>query len=142
MKPLSILKKSFCYSCYGFCIMTLLYSLIMYWIDSYAHMYSLTVLLFFPFCFSLVFSAIWLRYSKMKFPVRCLIHYIVTMLACWFFIISPHSSAFLFSPAGIIGILAALTLVYAVIVLIVFIIKSNKRKKANQKIEYKNVYKK
>ena len=135
-----IFKKSLSYSCYGFCALTLLYSVAMYLINGDANMYPLVIALFFPFCFCLIFAWKMLKDAKLNLLLSFIIHFAVTMLSFWFFICYPHRAAFE-TGVGLIGIFTIVSVIYTIISVIGFVIYSAKKRKENAKKEYKSVYK-
>lgn len=143
MKFLSSFKRSFCHACYAFCIMTLLYSFIMFLIEKDAYISSLVVFLFWPFWFFVLFALDLVTKSRLYGSIRFLLHYAITMLSLWFFILYPHRSSFA-SGAGLIGIFAGATLLYIILAITraIFAKKFGKNQKETEKKPYKNVYKK
>ena len=133
------LKKSLRLACYGFCVLTLLYSLIMLAAnDTYATMSVLVVTLFYPFCFVIVFVNELLRKSRLNILIHALLHYVTTLLAFWLCICFPHRAS-LTGASGTV-LFAAVTIIYAIGTLIVSKYSEDKKKKAEHKAEYKNVY--
>lgn len=135
----SALKKSLRISCYGFCAMTLLYSLIMLAAyDTHASMSVLTVLLFYPFCFIIIFVNEWMRGSRLNGLLCATLRYIAIITAFGLCICLPNYSS-LTGASGTV-LFAAVTVIYVIGALIASQYSADKKKKADRKAEYKNVY--
>lgn len=134
----SILKKAISLACYGFCVLTLLYSFIMLCVhDSEASMSVLVVFLFFPFCFSMTFVDGLLRASKLGGGVRTLLLYVTFLVSFVLLICLPHKAAL--SGASLLVLLVAASLIYGIgFLLYTWVILP---KKQSQKSDYVSVYK-
>lgn len=135
----SAFKKSLRVSCYGFCAMTLLYSLIMLALyDTYASMSVITVMLFCPFCFIIAFANELMRGSRIHGFVRAIIRYLAIMAAFGLCICLPNRASLSGASATILFV--AVTVIYIIGAMITLKYNTNIKKKDEQKAEYKNVY--
>ena len=133
------LKKALKQACYVFCILTLLYSLVMLAVyDTNANMSVFTVLLFYPL--SLVFTICngWLAKKRWNNLAKHLIRYIVLIIDIVLFICLPQAAS-ISSSSGLI-LFVLITLVYVITSIIIASIKAKVQRKLDKKTEYKNVY--
>ena len=136
MSSSSILKRAFALACYGFCALTLLYSLVMIGVyDTQANMSVFTVLLFYPFCFSIALANEFLKKGKISGFVGAIVRYVIFLVAAGLFICLPHKEAISGTAALILFFL--FTVVYILITLILSLFFTSKKKSE----EYVNVYK-
>lgn len=133
------LKNALKQACYVFCILTLLYSLIMLAVyDTEANMSVFTVLLFYPL--SLVFTLCngWLATKRWNNLAKALIRYVVLVVDIALFICLPQASS-INSTSGLI-LFALITLIYVITSMIMVSIKAKVQRKQDKKAEYKSVY--
>ena len=135
-----ILKRALTNACYGFCGLTLLYSLVMIGkYDTEANMSVFTVLLFYPLCLSIALANGILHGKKMSGFLCALIRYIVFLVSVWLFICLPHRATITGTVALILFFV--FTLFYVIGSLIFTLCFSSKRKNDGTNAQYVNVYK-
>ena len=135
-----ILKRALTNACYGFCGLTLLYSLVMIGkYDAEANMSVFTVLLFYPLCLSIALANGILRSGNISGFSRAMIRYIVFLVSVGLFICLPHKETITGTVALILFFI--FTLLYVASSLIFSLCFSNKRKNGTSKAQYTSVYK-
>ena len=134
------LKRALATACYGFCALTLLYSLIMLGIyDANAHMSVFTVLLFYPFCFTMTLTNELLKEKATNGFFKALIRYTVFLLAVSLFICFPHRQTITGTVAVILFFV--FTVLYILIALLNVWLFSGKKPENSNAAEYTAVYK-
>ena len=135
----SALKTSLRVACYFFCALTLAYSLIMLvQNNSNAAMSVITVFLFYPFSFIIVFSNLLLRGSKINGFFRELLRYLAFILALILCIGLPHRAALTGASSTIL--IVFITIVYIICRFVTIKCKTTEARKETQKAEYQSVY--
>ena len=136
MSSPSMLKRALSFACYGFCALTLLYSLVMIGVyDTEANMSVFTVLLFYPFCFSIALTNEFLKKGKKSRAFGAIVRYVVFLVAAGLFICLPHKETI--SGTAALILFFVFTVVYILGSLILSLFFTSKKERE----EYVSVYK-
>ena len=136
----AVLKKALSSACYGFCLLTLIYSLVMIGVyDADANMSVFTVLLFFPLCFVISVVNGLLRNSSLSGFARAIIRYIALLTSCSLFIFLPQKASL--NGNSVLLLIFIITIFYIIGSLLYAWIAPSHKKKADKDSAYENVYK-
>lgn len=136
----STFKRALSHACYGFCALTLLYSLVMIGVyDTKANMSVLVVLLFYPLCFTISFVNSLLQKSSMSGFATSLVRYATVLVSIGIFVLLPHKQAL--SKTSLLILFFAITILYAIGSLLFAWLASGKKKETANASEYVSVYK-
>ena len=136
----TVLKKALAYACYGFCGLTLLYSLVMIGVyDTDANMSVFVVLLFYPFCFAISLANEMLLNSKLSNFARALVRYVVCLASAFLFICLPHKETINATVALILFFF--FTLLYVLCSVVYALCFSPRKKPSKDGAQYVSVYK-
>lgn len=128
-KIIELLKKS----CYGFCVLTILYTILMmitYNRDEGVYLSAVTLFLFFPLCFLWAFAADIKRNDRISGALGNLLHYGIVTAATLLCLYLPHAGG-ITRPSTHIVVFFFWTVGYIVVRLIISFIykKIDKNKK-------------
>ena len=136
----SMLKRAITNACFGFCVLTLLYSLVMIGVyNTEANMSVFTVLLFYPLCFSISFVNCLLQKSSASPFGKAILRYFAFLVSIGLFICLPHKEAITSSVLVILFFI--ITVLYVLTSLIYAWLFSGRKTKNGNDTEYVNVYK-
>lgn len=134
------IKRALSRACQGFCVLTLLYSLVMLGIyDAQASMSVLVVLLFYPLCFTISFVNGLLQKSALSGISTALIRYIAVLVSVGIFVLLPHKQAL--TKTALLILFFVITIFYVLFSLIINWLNSDKKRKDADAPEYVSVYK-
>lgn len=136
----SILKRALSTACYGFCALTLFYSVLMLGKhDIEANMSVITVLLFYPLCFTISFVNELLRKGSVNGFLCGLIRYATFLVSFGLFICLPHRESL--TSTSLLLLFFIVTILYVLGSLLYAWLAPTKKKKEDRASEYVNVYK-
>lgn len=136
----NVLKRALASACYGFCGLTLLYSLIMIGVyDTNANMSVFVVLLFYPLCFTISLANGVLLNSKLGGFARSLVRYVVCLASAGLFICLPHKAAINGTVALILFFF--FTLLYVICSVVYALFFASRKKQSQDCTQYVSVYK-